>query len=102
MILDETLEQAPLASGGAQVARVEQPPTVRLHQERVGVEGAVVDEVWRHPKRPEIERLAVAQETFGRRSAPAALKNFASLRILAVGSPMYSGTAGWSWSASPK
>ena len=77
----QALEKCRLAAVSAQIAAVEEPATVGLDEQRVGVEGAVVDEERRDGERPDLDRLAIGEEAAGSRSRPRGVKKAASRRI---------------------
>ena len=62
-ILDHRLDQRRLAAVGAKVAGVVDALAIRLHEQGVGVEGAVIDEVGRDAEGPDLHRPAVMEET---------------------------------------
>ena len=70
-VAQQLLEDAALPPVAAEVARVEEASSVRLHQQRVRVEGAVIVEVGRDPEVADRERLTMDEEPVrgGRESA---------------------------------
>ncbi len=75
---DHCLEQRPLAPVPAKVTRVEHPLAVRLHQQRVGVECAVIDQIRGHPERSDVYRFPVFDEA--RRGQGLAASHIAACR----------------------
>ena len=61
-IRDHRLEQSCLAPVSPEIARIEHPLAVRLDQQGIGIERAVIDEIRRDPERPGLHRLAVRDE----------------------------------------
>ena len=47
----------------SKVAGIKHPLVLGLHEQGIGIEGAVVHEVRRNPKGPDFDRLPVAQES---------------------------------------
>ena len=62
---EQLLENSCFAAVTADVARVEETPTVGFDKERVGVERRMVVEVWRDPQRTDLKVFAVPQEARG-------------------------------------
>jgi hypothetical protein len=63
------LEQSGLAAVAAEVAGIEDPPAVRLNQQRIRVEGGMIDEVGRHRERTDPDRNPVLQMAAGDQGA---------------------------------
>ena len=62
---EQLLEDSCLAAVTADVARVEETPTVGSDEERVGVERRMVVEVWRDLERADLQVFPVPQEARG-------------------------------------
>ena len=64
-VAEQLREDGRLSPVGTDVPRVKKPPAVRLDEEGIGVEGAVVVQVGRDGERANRERLPVTQEPGG-------------------------------------